>query len=336
MNSSQSPPLKTIIIEICYDCLRVGRAEDACPLFSIPCSLPLTHPPAQPQGLLIQLSGLLSGIFLERLHISPKKCKVILVEPMLCCASVRNALFTVLLSTLQVGAVSFQPDLPLAALGSGCSSALMVSVGVDESTALVVAHGRVLLGSLTTSKGGIGGLVEQLNTLLGGRLGLKDGVNVLQELRSSGRVLPRQGLPAGGQLDASQVTTLYQSLLEDIVEMLTVMMRALNADTRPLVQPNLLVVGLLASVGLAEAICSHSQGQFATPRTANNPAWLGAAVFAHTASSSKFITLEEAQDWKDAAAGGEGGLTAPDWMSASRKMWRFFGPDTAEYQPEME
>lgn len=114
----------------------------------------------------IVISELLQNIFIEILRIKPKSCNVLIIENLLASRFSRNLLITVLLKDFQVRfkvtfltaeftmkckqvhSVTFQPNLYLGMLGSGCSSAVVLNIGNNETHCICFAMGRPLIQTL--------------------------------------------------------------------------------------------------------------------------------------------------------------------------------------------
>lgn len=107
---AQSSSTKTIIVEVRPDVLRVGRAGDASPLFSVPHALDVyirrspseSDPYSSPRQLCLAMTQLMNSILLDKLHLKPRQCRVLVVEELFFSKYWRDLLLTVLLRELKV------------------------------------------------------------------------------------------------------------------------------------------------------------------------------------------------------------------------------------------
>jgi hypothetical protein len=92
-------------------------------------------------------------IFVNLLRVKPKQCKVVIVENLFMRKILRDCIFSVLSNPMNVGAITFQPNLSLLPLSIGKSSGMIIFVGEKESQIIAFSHFHVLLKSLKMSCG---------------------------------------------------------------------------------------------------------------------------------------------------------------------------------------
>lgn len=94
--------IKPIIVQFSSASVSVGRAVDVRPLFVLREAMNTSTTAADPRTVLLALNDLFHSIFFSHLHLNPKSCKVLLVEPMLACSQWRDCVLTVLLRDFKV------------------------------------------------------------------------------------------------------------------------------------------------------------------------------------------------------------------------------------------
>lgn len=93
--------VKQIVIEIGSKYIRAGFGGEASPRCLVRCSVNFTNT-ADRSALDLQLHELLHEIFIERLHIKPKMCSVLVIEKLLGTKLLRDSVFTLLFEVFQV------------------------------------------------------------------------------------------------------------------------------------------------------------------------------------------------------------------------------------------
>lgn len=98
---SISSTAKQIVIEIGSEYIRAGFGGEASPRCFVRCAFNFTDT-ADRIALDLQLHELFHEIFIERLHIKPKMCSVLVIEKMLGTKLLRDSVFTLLFEVFQV------------------------------------------------------------------------------------------------------------------------------------------------------------------------------------------------------------------------------------------
>jgi hypothetical protein len=98
---SISSTARQIVIEIGSEYIRAGFGGEASPRCLVRCAFNFTDT-ADRIALDLQLHELFHEIFIERLHIKPKMCSVLVIEKMLGTKLLRDSVFTLLFEVFQV------------------------------------------------------------------------------------------------------------------------------------------------------------------------------------------------------------------------------------------
>lgn len=91
-----------IVIEIGSAYIRAGFGGEESPRCIVRCAVNFTDTASDRSALDLQLHELLHEIFVERLHIKPKICSVLVIEKLLETKLLRDSVFTLLLKVFQV------------------------------------------------------------------------------------------------------------------------------------------------------------------------------------------------------------------------------------------
>lgn len=170
-----SSTAKQIVIEIGSAYIRAGFAGEASPRCIVRCVVNFTET-ADRSALDLQLHELLHEIFVDRLHIKPKMCSVLVIEKLLGTKLLRDSVFTLLFKVfqvtlwtiqthavplapdnprydtinacIQVQAVSIQPDLYMDLIPSGQYTGVVLNVGESECQSMCFAFGKPLIHTL--------------------------------------------------------------------------------------------------------------------------------------------------------------------------------------------
>lgn len=149
---------KIVLIEIGSRIIRMGFAADATPRVTIstPTSLSSSSIRSCSKTELCNIClDLFSSIFLDHLQIKSKESHVLIIEAAISTQRLRETIAMALYKYLFVGKVSFQPDILLPILATGCYTGIVVDIGAAETRALAVLHGRPLLHTLRIGAAGI-------------------------------------------------------------------------------------------------------------------------------------------------------------------------------------
>eukprot|EP01039_Chlorochromonas_danica_P003620 gene3620-3964_t len=350
MTSVVSPlgvTIKPIIVQFSSDSVSVGRAVDARPLFVLREAMNTSTPATDSRTVLLALTDLFHSIFFSHLHLNPKTCKVLLVEPMLACSQWRDCVLTVLLRDFKVWTVSFQSDLCLAALGSGWANGLIVSTERLESSAVAFTHDRVLLHTLSNASIGLSTLKDTMAKALQStvEMGEEELWQILDEANGalqSGAgdsvvISPRRSLPRGCALTCTDLRLFLSSIAEELSDLVLHVIKLCPLDCRSLVAGNVLLLDKAGKLDelkdQVHALCEKEgvEVQFAQ---AADWVWMGAVVFSNSQSNNEhFLTLEqlcssplEPISSVDEISFGGSLLRTPDWMAVSPAQWHFFAP----------
>jgi actin-related protein len=184
---------KTVVIELGSSLFRIGYAGNHFPLYVIPV--------IQFEDYFIRTYGckgytdiidevearksltiIFTRLFVDFLQVKPKDHRVLLVENFYVPRAIRDGAITSLLKDLQVQSVTMQPNLPLAILPSGKDYGLMIDIGEKESSAVVVAHGRVLLTTYTQTPIGVSFSAKTFAHMMKTNLGIEMDLQRSREL----------------------------------------------------------------------------------------------------------------------------------------------------------
>lgn len=94
-----------IVIEIGSAYIRAGFGGEASPRCIVRCAVNFTDTASDRSALDLQLHELFHEIFVERLHIKPKICSVLVIEKLLETKLLRDSVFTLLFKVFQVNAL---------------------------------------------------------------------------------------------------------------------------------------------------------------------------------------------------------------------------------------
>jgi len=167
----------SIVIEIGSSYIRGGFAGEHSPRFTIP-TLFVGLENASTEAIRNQCTEALKILFLEYFQLRSKDCQVLVVENLFACSVLREQLFHVLLQDMQVQMVSFQPDMMMSMLSTGCSSGIVLDISSSECRALAIAHGRPLLSTFTATASGVNDACRRFRTLLSQCWGEEVGENL--------------------------------------------------------------------------------------------------------------------------------------------------------------
>lgn len=130
----------TVILEIGFSFIRVGFAGDAKPRFVDELNVDIQSRAA--------LMSYLSFIFIERLQIKTKECRLLFIENIVSSKNFREIIFDICMSYFQFQAVTLQPDILLPFLTTKLSNGVLVDIGTNECRVICVAEDRPILQSL--------------------------------------------------------------------------------------------------------------------------------------------------------------------------------------------
>lgn len=91
---------RNLVLEFAEEFVRIGIAGESRPRFSLKSTLPVLSSGGLP--LRLHFGNLLREIFYDYLHVKPKLCQVLVLEPVFWPKIVRDSLFTTLINDFQV------------------------------------------------------------------------------------------------------------------------------------------------------------------------------------------------------------------------------------------
>ena len=143
-----------MVIEIGSRFVRVGFAGEMKPRFQEDTSIILpSHSSLSP--LSVHLFEVFSSVFLDKLNVKPKECRVLIVENMFSSRMFRECLFKTLTLQLLVHSVCFQPDLLMPIIATGCRSGCIIDIEYNEVRSIAIYEGRPIFSSVRTSPVGV-------------------------------------------------------------------------------------------------------------------------------------------------------------------------------------